>query len=175
MAGPDPSETEALRRLIAALGRVHDAAAARLRTAMSASLVEIEAGYRTDLQPFRLTGRSMNSVHHTITGSGLTLVGSVGSSAVWARAFELGRLPGKYPPIEPLIGWVRRRGLAAGGRGRGGREIAVARAIQRKIYRKGIRAHPALQPAFRRSLPAIRARFAAVAAQVVADLARGSS
>lgn len=163
--------TEGFERLDARLAQMTPNTARAMRTAMQASVLEVEAGYRRNLSPFRLTGRSMNSVHSTITGTGVALEGSVGSAAAWGRAFELGRRPGSWPPLEPLIQWVRRRGLAASGRGRTNRTLAIARAVQRKIYRRGIPAHPALIPAFEAALPRIRARFAAVGARIVADLA----
>lgn len=174
--------TSGFERLDARLAQMAPNTARTLRTAMQASLIEVEAGYRQNLSPFRLTGRSMNSVHSTIVGTGLALEGSVGSSAAWGRAFELGRPPGHWPPLAPLIQWVQRRGLGQtfsvrthrrqGGTAASGRTFAIARAVQRKIARRGIVAHPALIPAFERALPRIRDRFRAARVRVVVDLAR---
>lgn len=164
--------TEGFERLDARLAQMTPNTARAMRTAMQTSVLEVEAGYRRNLAPFRLTGRSMNSVQSAIAGTGLVLEGSVGSSAAWGRAFEVGRRPGSWPPLTPLIQWVQRRGLAAGGRGRTNRTWAIARAVQRKIARRGIPAHPALIPAFEAALPGIRARFAGIGARIVAEVAR---
>ena len=58
----------------------------------------------------------------------------------YAAIVEDGRRPGKMPPIEPLVGWVKRKGLVTG---RGKKAQADARgaafAIARAIAKRGIR------------------------------------
>lgn len=169
-----------------ALAALPAAFAREARPTMEASLLLIESDYRQNLQPFKLTGRSINSVLYTIEGSGLSLVGQVGSSSAWGRAFELGRPAGIWPPLGPLIVWVRARHLSGvyslkskvharlGSRStQGAQDIAAARGIQRKIAMRGIPPHPALVPAFEKNLPAIAELFHRLGVRVVASIVRG--
>lgn len=175
----------------AALARLPATFNAEARQAMEASLLLVEADYKQNLQPFKLTGRSINSVTYTIEGSGLSLVGQVGPASAWGRAFELGRPPGIWPPLGPLIVWVRARHLSGvyslkskvhariTGRGPAAKsfeffdDLEAARGVQRKIAYRGIPPHPALVPAFEKNLPAITELFKRVGVRVLASIVKG--
>lgn len=160
--------------------------AREVRPTMEASLLLIESDYKANLQPFKLTGRSINSVTYTIEGSGLNLVGQVGPASAWGRAFELGRPAGIWPPLGPLVVWVRARHLSGvyslkskvharlGGRStQDAQDIAAARGVQRKIAYRGIPPHPALVPAFEKNLPAITELFRKLGVRVISSIVKG--
>lgn len=55
----------------------------------------------------------------------------VGNATKQGTAVEVGRKPGKMPPLEPLLFWAKRHGFK--------RWAGVAVAIQHKIFRNGIK------------------------------------
>jgi hypothetical protein len=63
---------------------------------------------------------------------------------------EVGRRPGKRPPLKPIIEWVRIKRLA-----KGSKAVRVALAIQRKIGRKGTKGRYVL----RRTMPLLAKRL----------------
>lgn len=63
---------------------------------------------------------------------------------------ELGRRPGKRPPLQPIIDWVKIRRIAKGGAAR-----RVAMAIARKIGRRGTPG----KFVFKRTMPIIAKRL----------------
>lgn len=157
-----------------------------LRQAMDASLLLIEAGTKQRLQPYHLTGRSERSVTHSVVDTGNSIMGVVGSSAIWARAFELGRPPGIWPPLAPLVVWVRARHLSGvyslkshrrlGTRDRLMRDyqdVQAARGVQRAIYKRGIKPHPALIPAYNAALPRIVTLFQRAGLHVISRVVTG--
>ena len=70
----------------------------------------------------------------------------VGSNLEYARATELGRPPGKMPPVDALEDWARRKGMGEGA----GWPLAL------KIMRDGIKEQPYLRPGLEESVPQIR-------------------
>lgn len=168
---------EAMDRRLAAVPAV---SARELRRELARSLFDIERDAKGNVPRDRAT--LQRSIHSSITGTGGSLTGLVGPSVAYGAPVEFGRKAGTSPPLEPLIGWVQRRGLGQTfsvrtqrrqtGAAARGRTVAIARAIQRKIFRRGIAPHPFLVPAFEQNLPAIRARFAAIGVRLVAGLAR---
>lgn len=66
----------------------------------------------------------------------------VGSRLTYAAAVHNGSRP-HFPPVAPLLGWVRRHGMPPG----------AAYAIQQKIGAVGTKAHPFLATAIRRVFP----------------------
>jgi len=60
------------------------------------------------------------------------VIGIVGSNKIHAPAQELGTKP-YWAPLQPLINWVRRKGMATGNA-----IYAVAKGVQRAIARRGI-------------------------------------
>jgi hypothetical protein len=69
----------------------------------------------------------------------------VGSNLEYARATELGRPPGKMPPVGPLEDWARRKGMGEGA----GWPIAL------HIMNAGTEPKPFLQPALDDTVPKI--------------------
>jgi len=85
-------------------------------------------------------------------------------NAKYAKATEFGRPPGIWPPLQPLIDWVHKRGLGGvysiksrrmqgSADKRANDEKSAAIAIQRTIKARGIKARPFLHPAFEAERP----------------------
>ena len=139
-----------------------------MRRELTASLLLIEADAKQHVaQDTRALARSIT---HTIEGAGLDLTGRVGPSLNYGANVEFGRRAGaKMPPVDALLGWVVRHGLARNPR----RARGVAFAIARKIARRGIPPRPYMATALERNLPDIRARFARIGVEVSASLRSG--
>jgi len=155
------------------LTRYPQVAEVSLRRALTASLLMIEADAKRNVR--QDTRRLAGSINHEITGQYPNLVGRVGPSVQYGVYVEFGRRAGSMPPVDALIGWVRRH-AATGSLPRGGanrqrvlynRAFALARAIKRR----GIPARPFMRPAYRRNEGAITALFARIGARVVGYLA----
>ena len=130
-------------------------AAQELRTAMTTGLLLLEADQRSHVaQDTRVL---MNSITHTIEGSGTSLTGRVGPGARYGLFVERGRRPGRYPPMAAIAGWARRHGIPP---------FLVARAIARR----GTRAQPFVAPSLQRNHAALERIFARVGARLVASL-----
>lgn len=69
----------------------------------------------------------------------------VGSNLDYARATELGRQPGKMPPVGPLEAWAQRKGMGEGA----GWPLAL------HIMNHGTKPQPYLQPALDETIPRI--------------------
>ena len=141
--------------------------AALTHQAMTASLLEIEADARSNVA--QDTRALANSITHRIAGTGITLTGQVGPSKRYGWNAEHGRKPGKYPPIDALIGWARRHGIGTALRGYRDGAFLVAR----KIARFGTKPQPFLGPAYRRARPNIRARFAKLGVRFTSSITKG--
>jgi hypothetical protein len=82
----------------------------------------------------------------------------IASSLVYARVLEVGRRPGKRPPIAPIFLWVRRK------LGRTGVEATqAAYLVARKIGARGYPGKFMFQRAAAQLEPLARARFQALA------------
>lgn len=79
------------------------------------------------------TGKLKSSILPSVSSSGSTTTGVVGSSVAWAPFMELGTRP-HFPPISALQGWADRHGMNA---------FVVARTIARR----GLKARRYLQRA----------------------------
>lgn len=79
------------------------------------------------------TGKLKSSILPSVSSSGRTTTGIVGSSVVYAPFMELGTRP-HFPPISALQGWASRHGMNA---------FVVARTIARR----GLKARRYLQRA----------------------------
>lgn len=65
-------------------------------------------------------------------------------SAPYADVIEFGRVPGTMPPVDPIIGWVRRKlGVRSEAQAR-----SIAFAIARAIKARGQDPAPYIMPAF---------------------------
>ena len=151
------------------LAQVTPVTARLLRRELTASLLLIEADAKAHVaQDTRALARSITS---RVDGIGLDLAGQVGPSLNYGANVEFGRRAGaKMPPVDALLGWVVRHGLARSPKQARG----VAFAIARKIARRGIPPRPYMAPALARNLPDIRARFARIGVEVVASLRGGA-
>lgn len=86
----------------------------------------------------------------------------VGSNLEYARATELGRPPGKMPPVGPLENWARRKGLGAG----------LGWPIALKIRDQGTKPRPFLLPAVTDAEPAIKKYVGVFGKEIAAEAAR---
>ena len=69
----------------------------------------------------------------------------------YADAIEYGRLPGSQPPVEPIKGWIRRKGIAGDDK-----EVnKIAWAIAKDLKKNGTTPRPFLVP----SIEAAKIRF----------------
>lgn len=84
------------------------------------------------------TGMAREKVDFTVGH----LAGLVWSGASYSLDIERGQEPGRWPDLEILKGWVRRKLGVKGSRLRG-----VTFLVARKIYRKGTKAQPFFEPA----------------------------
>lgn len=152
--------------------------AIEIHRALSASVLAIEADARRGAP--QDTRRLHSSINSRVEGTYPNLVGVVGPSVRYGANVEFGRRAGgKMPPVDALIGWVRRhwntggaaRQRAAGGRVTQaqirGRAFALARAIQRR----GIRPQPYLQPAWNQNRARVEQAFRRLGVRVVGSLA----
>lgn len=85
----------------------------------------------------------------------------VGSNLEYARATELGRPPGKMPPVGPLEAWAQRKGFGAGA----GWPIAL------HIMAHGTEPRPFLLPAVQKAEPAIKKYAVVFAREIEAEAA----
>lgn len=88
------------------------------------------------------TGRLRASITPEVKQHMWTVQGVVGSNVKYAPFVEFGTRP-HYPPLAPILFWVRRKF-----RLKGDALFAVARGVQRKIGRSGTKAVRYLQRAF---------------------------
>jgi hypothetical protein len=169
------------------LNRYPEVTEANLRRALNASLLMIEADAKSNVR--QDTRRLAGSISSRIDGAFPNLTGRVGPSVNYGVFVERGRRRGRMPPVNALLGWVRRHWNAAQtgpvpagqlrprrAAGRGvtqdqirGRAFALARAIGRR----GIPPRPYLVPAYRRNQAAIEALFARMGVRITAYLAGG--
>jgi Bacteriophage HK97-gp10, putative tail-component len=157
-----------------------------MRQTIQASLLLIEADAKS-LAP-QDTRRMSGSINSRITGTYPSLVGEVGPATRYGVFVEFGRRAGaRMPPVDALIGWVRRhwnpgfigpipRGQLRPRRAAGANvsQSAIrsrAFALARSIQRRGIRPQPYMEPAYRRNRPRIEAAFARIGLRTVAYLA----
>lgn len=139
--------------LSASLGKAASSVTPELRSAMEKSLLLVESDARRNA--VRDTGRLQNSITHSISGNGLE--GKVGPSVGYGLYVEMGRRPGKMPPMKAVAAWAQRHGI---------NPFLVARAIGRK----GIKAQPFLIPAYEKNKGRIEQLFAAVGAKVLSQV-----
>jgi len=159
---------------------------ADVRRIMNQSLLLIERDAKR-LAP-QDTRRLAGSINSRISGTFPNLLGEVGPTPRYGIVMEFGRRAGaRMPPVDALIGWVRRhwnpafigpiqRGQLRPRRAAGANvsQNAIrqrAWALARSIQRRGIRPQPYMAPATRQNLPRIQAAFARIGARAVARLA----
>lgn len=109
-----------------------------------------EAYYRDSLiaKKKNASYRLMSSVHYSTTFEGNTFAVSLELLEYW-KFIEYGRKPGRYPPPEAIIEWIKVKPItprpSADGRLPSVKSLAFL--IGRKIYREGIAPVPAMAEA----------------------------
>jgi len=142
-----------------------------MRRTITQSLLWIEADARA-MAPHD-TRRMAGSIVSRVTGLYPNLVGQVGPSTRYGYFVEFGRRPGRMPPADALIGWVRRHWHPISARRRGISESTLrsqAFVLARAIGRRGTRAQPFLGPAFQRNRVRIEQAFERIGVHTVAYL-----
>lgn len=146
-----------------------------MRATMQASLLMVERDARRGAP--QDTRRLAGSITSEIRGTGLAIEGRVGPSVRYGAAVEFGaHYPGKGPPPQALVGWVRRHwGADLPGRGAARERALLGRAIylSRLIKQRGLRARPYLRPAYEGNRAAIAGLFARMGVRVTTQLAGG--
>lgn len=148
--------------------------AIEIHRALQISTLAIEADARRGAP--QDTRRLHSSINSRVEGTYPNLIGVVGPSVRYGANVEFGRRAGgKMPPVDALLGWVRRHtpagSLPRAGQSRDrylrGRAFALARAIQRR----GIRPQPYLQPALNQNRVRVEQAFRRLGLRVVSSLA----
>jgi hypothetical protein len=154
-----------------------------IRRTLQASLLLIEGDAKSNVA--RDVGRLGSSINSRIDGVFPRISGSVGPSVRYGYNVEFGRRPGgRMPPVDALIGWVRRHfspgssPVAAGPRrSRAWQQAGDQRlrsrafALARSIQRRGIQPQPFMGPAFRSNRLRISNMFARIGLRTTAYLA----
>lgn len=169
------------------LNRYPQVTEANLRRTLTTGLLMIEADAKSNVR--QDTRRLAGSINHRIDGTFPNLIGRVGPSVDYGIFVEHGRRPGRMPPVDALMGWVRRhwnvaqsgpvRAGALRPRRAAGPDVSQnqirgrAFALARAIGRRGISPRPYLVPAYRRNQAAIEALFARMGLRITAYLAGG--
>ncbi len=98
-----------------------------IRDAISKLLDGIEEAYKKDLTRFNTTGKASDSLRKEVKDTGGTLFG-----AKHIYQLKHGRKPGKFPPIDEILNWIRAKRIQADIP-----ERSLAFLIARKIARQG--------------------------------------
>lgn len=152
-----------IERFQARLAAMPQVTEREIRRAMQASLLLVEADAKRGAP--HDTRRLAGSITSQIVGAFPNLDARIGPSVLYGAPVEFGRRPGKQPPVDALMGWVRRHG------GGTPRQIRVrAFLLARAIGRRGTQPQPYMQPALEKNRPAIIRLFEQVGARVVSVL-----
>lgn len=178
---------EELTRLLDEFGNLEEAVYFPLRDAMSQAVQLIEARAKQNLTDnqsvasgaLRATGVGSN-VEVTATAlTGIVYADIRRDSFNYAEAVEFGTERGYIPPLEPLMEWVRLKGLsgvvtlARSKALRARQQTAIeqlARKVQWGIYYHGTAAHPFFEPAIEASRADILKLFEDAVVQMIARL-----
>lgn len=177
-----------LTQAIGGLGNLSQPAYKPLQDAMSKS-VQLGEGNAKDLAPIAF-GDLHASIGSQVTTTPTEIVGTIGTDLGknangkligYAQAVEFGSRP-HWAPIQPLIEWVRVKGLAGtyndAGRRIGGtrrkrsEDRAMAYAVQRKIASAGTQAHPFFYPAIESIKPEVHRLFVSAVQTIVRNFWR---
>lgn len=178
-----------LTQAINGLGNLSQPAYKPLQDAMLKS-VQLGEGRAKELAPVAF-GNLRASIGSQVITSPDEIVGEIGTDLGrindgkligYAQAVEFGSRP-HWAPIQPLIEWVRVKGLAGtyntgtgrriGGKRRKDREDrALAYAIQRKIAQVGTQAHPFFHPAIDSIKQEVHRLFVSAVGTIVRNFGR---
>lgn len=96
--------------LVQRLGTEH--VLAPLRNQLRGVLLQMEAEARRKAKPHSVdTGTFARSIQSDLTPLGAPLVGRVYSMQRLAPVLEVGRRPGKMPPVAPIARWADKHGI----------------------------------------------------------------
>lgn len=153
---------EGLKELEADMARAGKSMMPILRKAMTASTAAIKRDAKHEVPVFEanLKRAIFDKVTSSMAKSVKGVVG-VGSGAPYGLVVEVGRKPGKQPPIVPIKKWAR---IKLGNEG-------AAFAIARKIGRSGTKGQPFMLPALKGNLRTIENNFNKAADTIVRILA----
>ena len=119
----------------------------------------VRSGYKVLADSQRTLKSNSKIAWGTLVRSGRVLVSTknvkVEFAAEYASVVEFGRRAGKYPPVQPIRDWVKKKGIASDEKG----IKSAGFLISRKIKEKGIKKSPFLYPAFAREKVAIMNRL----------------
>ena len=121
------------------LGLLTEAETKATRREVKRSLVNIQSGAKGRVSVDR--GELRNSIAHETSLDGLG--GRVGTNKVHGPPTEFGRRAGKFPPVDEIRAWAKRKGIPED----------AAFLIARKIAREGTKAQPFLFPSFEEERP----------------------
>lgn len=155
-----------LKRVLDSAGRLDDKVYAPLHRAFNEATKQMEAQAKENVTANNsvASGQLRAGITSDVTITPAELTGVVSAVAKgangynYAPAVEYGTSP-HWPPLEPLVEWVRLKHLAGsysvkshrrlgGAVRRLDEDTQLARAIQRKIARRGTKARPFMEPAF---------------------------
>lgn len=134
-----------------------------------------EAYYRDELiaKGKNASYQLMNSVHYSVTHEGQTFAVSLSLLDYW-KFIEYGRRPGKYPPPEAILQWIKIKPIipTTGKDGRMPSLKSLAFLIGRKIYREGIEPVPVMSDAVDRLNAEMEARIQEAIDKDMAEIVR---
>ncbi len=178
---------EEFTRLLNEFKNLEEAVYFPLREAMSQAVQLIEARAKENLT--KNESVASGALRATGVGSDITVTPTALTGIVYAdirrngvnyaEAVEFGTRKGYMPPLEPLIEWVRLKGLTGvvtlsqGRKKRVQQQAAIealARQVQWSIYYHGTRARPFFEPAVEASRADILKLFEEAVAQMIARL-----
>lgn len=123
---------------------------------------------------FDLMGRRLaEKLKEAVNGKGITATGELANSftyrpeqgyvtfVAYGQVVNDGRRPGRFPPIKPIVEWIKARGISAADK----TPEQLAFAIATKIKERGFRPQPFIQP----TVTQIEQQFADTFAQAIAD------
>lgn len=125
-----------------------------LRKGLTASALLVQ-GEAQRLVPVD-TGNLRRTITHRVDSTTVPLFAQIGTNAPYAEAVHEGRKAGKAPPIQALLGWARRHGIARS------RVYLIARAIGRK----GVKGRPFLRDALTKTRSQIDGVLATAAKEI---------
>lgn len=126
-----------------------------LHAALEQSALLVEADARRAVP--QDTRRLMGSITHRFRGKDAV---EVGPSTQYGLFVEVGRRPGKQPPIRAIEPWARRHG-------------AVPFLVARAIGLRGVKARPYLIPAYEKNRRRIEGIFEQMGAKLVGRIVSG--
>lgn len=134
------------------------------RAALNAGVLMFQ-GAIVPLTPVGVTGMTRKGVQTMVTGTWASMLGRVFNPVAHAMAVETGRKPGKQPPTERLLLWVRRKLGVSDKQAR-----SVAFLVARKIGRKGTKGAFMFAKGFKAMEAKVRARMDEVPGRIIRRL-----